>query len=103
MPAGLVPVNSELATEGAGESRRTTEPSWREGFSDFTPTYLEFRDDGVRVFKNRAWKGQYRYSYLARAVMEGDFWMRGSRISLMYNPDRFGKTEGRKVTVLPAK
>ncbi len=103
VPAGLVPVNSELATEGAEESRRTTEPSWREGFSDFTPTYMEFRDDGVRVFKNRAWRGQYRYSYLARAVMEGDFWMRGSRISLMYNPERFGKTEGRKVTVLPAK
>ncbi|MGO9119615.1 MAG: alpha-2-macroglobulin family protein [Desulfomonilaceae bacterium] len=103
VPAGLVPVNSELATEGAEESRRTTEPSWREGFSDFIPTYMEFRNDGVRVFKNRAWRGQYRYSYLARAVMEGDFWMRGSRISLMYNPERFGKTEGRKVTVLPAK
>ncbi len=104
VPAGLVPVNSELATEGAEESRRTTEPSWREGFSDFTPTYMEFRDDGVRVFKNRAWTGgQYRYSYLARAVMEGDFWMRGSRVSLMYNPERFGKTEGRKITVLPAK
>ena len=103
VPAGLVPVNSELATEGAEESRRTTRPSWREGFSDFTPTYMEFRDDGVRVFKNRAWSGQYRYSYLARAVTEGDFWMRGSRISLMYDPERFGKTKGRRVTVLPAK
>ncbi len=37
VPAGLVPVNSELATEGAEEGRRTTGPSWREGFSDFTP------------------------------------------------------------------
>jgi len=103
VPAGLVPVNSELATEGAGESRRSAGPSWREGFADFTPTYMEFRDDGVRVFKNRTWSGQYRYSYLARAVTEGDFWMRGSRISLMYNPERFGKTEGRRMTVLPTK
>ena len=104
VPAGLVPINSELATEGAEKSRGTSgQGTWREGFFDFSPTYLEFRDDGVRVFKNQAWTGEYRYSYLARAVAEGEFWMRGSRISLMYNPERFGKTEGRKVTVLPAQ
>jgi hypothetical protein len=104
VPAGLVPINSELATEGA-EKQRATEgfDSWRNGYYEFTPTYLEFRDDGVRVFKNYAWQGQYRYSYLARAVAEGEFWMRGSRVSLMYNPDRFGKTLGKKVKVLPAE
>ncbi len=61
VPAGLVPINSELATEGA-EKRRTTEgfDRWRNGYYEFTPTYLEFRDDGVRVFKNYAWQGQYR-------------------------------------------
>jgi alpha-2-macroglobulin len=104
VPAGLVPINSELKTEGVERQGSTTErDSWRDGFYDFTPTYFEFRDDGVRVFKNRAWSGAYRYSYLTRAVAEGEFWMRGSRVSLMYDPDRFGKTLGKKVTILPVE
>jgi hypothetical protein len=76
---------------------------WRNGYYEFTPSHIEFRDDGVRVFKDRAWQGHYRYSYLARAVAAGEFWMRGSRVSLMYDPDRFGKTLGKKVKVLPAE
>lgn len=101
VPAGMVPINSDLKTEGAEESgakRVDFSGDWTE---DFTPSYFEFRDDGVRVFKNRAWVGRYKYSYLARAVADGDFWMRGSRISLMYNPEMFGKTAGKKVTILP--
>ncbi len=102
VPAGLVPINSELETEGYSEGKSRGEHApWRHGYYEFRPNYSEFRDDGVRVFKNRAWTGSYRYTYLARAVMEGDFWMRGSRISLMYDPDVFGKTLGRKVTILP--
>lgn len=106
VPAGLVPINSELETEGtlrpdeqAGESA-----PWREGFFEFRPTYAEFRDDGVRVFKNRCRFGSYgyRYTYLARAAAAGDFWLRGSRVSLMYEPDFFGKTKGRRMVIRPA-
>jgi uncharacterized protein YfaS (alpha-2-macroglobulin family) len=98
----MVPINSELKTEGVLAEHQTTgeRGRWRDGFYDFTPTYVEFRDDRVRVFKNTAWPGLYRYSYLARATTDGDFWMRGSRISLMYDPDRFGKTKGHDVKIL---
>lgn len=103
VPAGLVPINSELATEGVrNDSSDDRYDRWRDGYYDFTPTRVEFRDDGVRVFKDYAWRGQYQYSYLARAVAAGEFWMRGSRISLMYDPEHFGKTLGQKVKVLPA-
>jgi uncharacterized protein YfaS (alpha-2-macroglobulin family) len=103
VPAGLVPINSELKSEGV-----ETEDSGRRGGSfsgvmSFTPNHMEFRDDGVRVFKDRAWSGTYRYSYLARAVMEGDFWMRSSRISLMYDPEYFARTEGKRIEILPVK
>jgi hypothetical protein len=101
VPAGIVPINSELKSEGVEEKK--PKQSYSEGFSNFTPAYFEFRDDGVRVFKNRAWGGRYRYTYLARAVAEGDFWMRASRISLMYNPEVFGRTKGTRVKILPAK
>jgi uncharacterized protein YfaS (alpha-2-macroglobulin family) len=104
VPAGLVPINSELATEGADKQRSGNRyDRWHNGYYDFTPSYSEFRDDGVRVFKNHAWQGEYRYSYLARAVLAGEFWMRGSRVLQMYNPDRFGKTLGKKMQVLPAE
>ncbi len=98
VPAGLVPVSAALATEGAAAEEKKRSGDWNR----FRPDYSEFRDDGVRIFKDRTWSGSYHYSYLARAAMEGDFWMRGSRISLMYNPDVFGKTNGKRVKILPA-
>jgi uncharacterized protein YfaS (alpha-2-macroglobulin family) len=100
VPAGMVPINSELKSEGVEEERSESD---YDRYRNFTPTYFEFRDDGVRVFKNRAWGGRYQYTYLARAVAEGDFWMRASRISLMYSPEIFGRTKGKKVTILPAQ
>jgi alpha-2-macroglobulin len=103
VPAGLVPINTELATEGVSENKNAPDESSYDYWDDMNPTHFEFRDDGARVFKNRVWTGRHRYSYLARAVYEGEFWMRGSRVSLMYDPDLFGKTLGRKVTVLPAQ
>jgi hypothetical protein len=99
VPAGLVPVSAALATEGAAAEQKKRSGDWNR----FRPDHSEFRDDGVRIFKDRTWSGSYHYSYLARAAMEGDFWMRGSRISLMYNPDVFGKTNGKRVKILPAE
>jgi uncharacterized protein YfaS (alpha-2-macroglobulin family) len=101
VPAGIVPINPEFKTEGVEK-----EPEQQESFdydgTQFRPDYSEFRDDGVRLFKDRAWSRTFKYSYLARAVAEGDFWMRGSRISLMYDPEYFGKTLGQRVKILPA-
>ena len=100
---GLVLINSELKTEGVErQGSKRERDSWRDGFYNFTPTYLGSAMTELEC-SNRAWTGAYRYSYLARAVAEGEFWMRGSRISLMYDPDRFGKTLGKKVTILPVE
>jgi hypothetical protein len=101
VPAGIVPINSELKTEGVEEEKASRDRGYSgDGYSNFTPNYFEFRDDAVRVFKNYAWTGRFKYSYLARAVAEGDFWMPGSGISLMYDPDTFGKTLGGRVRIL---
>jgi hypothetical protein len=104
VPAGLVPINSDLETEGAmREKGKSDNEITSEGYVQaFHPSHAEFREDGVRVFKNRIWTGSFRYTYLARAAAQGEFWMPGSRISLMYNPDSFGKTLGRALRVLPA-
>jgi uncharacterized protein YfaS (alpha-2-macroglobulin family) len=105
VPAGLVPINPVLKTKGASAEQdrpeRDSERNYSDSGTDFKPDFWEFRDDGVRVFMNRAWSGTYHYSYLARAVAEGEFWMRGSRIALMYDSDVFGRTPGQTVKILP--
>jgi alpha-2-macroglobulin len=105
VPAGLVPINAALKTEGVAQEKTETDSDsdYDSGRSrnDLDPEFSEFRDDGIRVFKNSASAGTYHYSYLARAVSEGEFWMRGSRISLMYDPDVFGRTAGQVVRILP--
>jgi alpha-2-macroglobulin len=107
VPAGLVPINAALKTEGVGREEAGTDSDSESDSSyngaDFAPDFSEFRDDGVRVFKNEARSGTFHYSYLARAVAEGDFWMRGSRIALMYDPDVFGRTPGQIVKILPVE
>jgi hypothetical protein len=105
VPAGLVPINSELETEGVlrdDDQQGTENANWRYGFYEFTPSHLELRNDIVRAFRDRVWPSSYRFSYLARATTEGTFWMRSSRISQMYYPDRYGKTMGKRITILPA-
>ncbi len=99
-PAGLTPINSELKTEGMDEEGSINNTEGRDAALGFYPSYVEIRDDGVRVFKNRIYSGTYRFSYLARAVTAGNFWMRGSRISAMYDPRIKASTPGKKIRIL---
>lgn len=103
LPAGITAINSELKTEGYGKEEANGDDSSRAGRYneyDFSPSHLEIRDNAVRVFKNSIYSGTYKFSYLARAVAEGDFWMRSSRIFLMYQPQNFGLIPGRPVKIL---
>ncbi len=101
VPAGLVPINTELKTEGVDADNKTDDEALYFG-GLFIPSHQEIRDDGVRVFKDRTHGGSYKYTYLARAAIAGEFLMRGSRISLMYQPDIYGSIPGKMVKVSPA-
>ncbi len=98
-PAGLTPVNTELKTEGLAGEALPDDSSDESGLFEFYPTYVEIRDDGIRVFKNRIYGGLYKFSYLARAVTAGKFWMRGSTISAMYEPDVRTSIPGQEITI----
>ncbi|MFH0957726.1 MAG: hypothetical protein V1897_03400, partial [Pseudomonadota bacterium] len=102
VPAGLTPINSELKTEGMDGESSNNNFEGRDGALGFYPSYVEIRDDGVRVFKNQIYGGTYRFSYLARAVTAGDFWMRGSRISAMYDPRIKAEIPGKRIRILGA-
>ncbi len=103
LPGGLVAINADLKTEG-GASDNSSEGrlNAQRGLSEFTPDYIELKDDGVRAFRNFSSSGTYVFSYLARAVTEGEFWIRESTISMMYDPELYAGIPGRRIRVLPA-
>ncbi|MHB8202575.1 MAG: alpha-2-macroglobulin family protein [Desulfomonilaceae bacterium] len=67
---------------------------------EFYPSYLEIRDGGISVFKNTIYGELYKFFYLERAVTAGTFWMLGSSISGMYDPDVNASIPGEKVKIL---
>ncbi|HMK36639.1 MAG TPA: MG2 domain-containing protein, partial [Desulfomonilaceae bacterium] len=64
VPAGIVPINPELKTEGVESEPSDKDDMFSYDGAQFRPNFSEFRDDGVRVFKNKIWPSTYTYSYL---------------------------------------
>lgn len=110
LPAGLVAINSALKTEEAVKTSSNDSDSadedwhWHdwddEGrFYRFVPNFFEIRDDRVLAFKDRAWRGNYRYTYYARAVCEGEFVLPATKMQLMYEPGTVSYTPVGKVII----
>jgi hypothetical protein len=110
LPAGMIAINAALKTEGGtpqedGDSDEDNEEwycDWEDGAYKLRPDHFEMHDEKVLAFKNRLWSGRFRLSYYARAVCQGEFRLRPSRVSLMYDPEIFGLTTGETVKILPA-
>ncbi|MDA8406269.1 MAG: hypothetical protein M0T73_05350 [Deltaproteobacteria bacterium] len=66
---------------------------------EFSPSYLEISYDGVRVLKDSIYGEFFGFSYLARAITAGTFWMRGSRITAMYDPGVDTSIPGEKIKI----
>lgn len=118
LPAGFVAINSAIKTEEhvakkkkkqvndegeyyeeGGEDYYWSAWNYKGGFYNFIPNYFEIRDDRVLVFKDRSWKGRYRYSYYVRAVCKGEFVLPSTKIQLMYEPNVVSYTAVGKVVV----
>lgn len=102
LPAGLVPLNSDLPGEANYTSPDDEQDAyWQDGYYTFRPDHREFRNDRVLAFRDRAWSGQFQFEYWARAVSEGEFWLRPTQIRMMYQPEVFGLLPGRLFTIQP--
>lgn len=104
IPAGFIPVNSSLKNDSLPASERDNEEAycgWREGAYTFYADHQEMQNDKLVAFKNRFWSGRFRLVYYVRAVCEGDFKMKPTRISLMYDPEIYGMTAPKTISVLP--
>jgi hypothetical protein len=105
LPAGLEPMNPELATTGSipdappdtvdvmgapGLGRPGGLGSWwwwRRVWFD----HQNMRDDRVEAFTSLLWEGVYTYRYVARATTPGRFVVPPPRAEEMYAPETFGR------------
>lgn len=105
LPAGLEPVNPELATSGSAPPDEGTvgdDPSSRRGYWWWWRPWYEhenLRDERVEAFTNLLWEGVHKYTYLARATTPGTFVVPPTKAEEMYNPETFGRSATDRVVV----
>jgi uncharacterized protein YfaS (alpha-2-macroglobulin family) len=113
LPAGLEPLNPELATTGtipdappdtvdvagAPGLGRPGHPGawwwWRRVWFD----HQNMRDERVEAFASLLWEGVYTYRYVARATTPGRFVVPPPRAEEMYYPETFGRGATDRVVV----
>lgn len=107
LPAGFIAINTALRTEGSmfpeEGDREEWFAQWERGAYVFNPGHMEIHDDQVKAFRDSLWSGRFRLTYFARAVAEGSFHVRPTRLSLMYHPEFYGLSCSDMVTILPAR
>ncbi len=94
LPAGLEPVNPELAVSGSippdmEEPDRTGGGYWwwwREWYE-----HENMRDERVEAFTSLLWDGVHKYTYVARATTPGEFVVPPTKAEEMYHPETFGR------------
>ncbi|MFC1485216.1 alpha-2-macroglobulin [bacterium] len=98
LPAGFEVVDLSLATESVEEAS---------SFGDSARAYRrwgtfdhkELYDDRVILFANYLERGEHTYSYLVQATTSGNFLMPCAKIEEMYNPEVFGRTGEKRISV----
>jgi uncharacterized protein YfaS (alpha-2-macroglobulin family) len=108
LPAGLEPLNPELAT-----TERLPDASSEEGVARggngiydyywyWRGTWYEhqnLRDERVEAFTSLLWEGVHEYTYFARATTPGLFVVPPTKAEEMYAPETFGRGPSDRVRV----
>ena len=101
LPAGLEPVNPELAVSGSTPPDESATASTSRYWWWWRPWYEHenLRDERVEAFSSLLWDGVYTYTYVARATTPGQFVVPPTRAEEMYHPETFGRTGTDRVIV----
>ena len=101
VPAGLEPINPELAvSESIPEDPRREESYsrywwwWRTWYE-----HENMRDERIEAFASLLWDGVHTYTYVARATTPGEFVAPPARAEEMYHPETFGRSGTDRVVV----
>jgi uncharacterized protein YfaS (alpha-2-macroglobulin family) len=87
LPAGLEPLNANLATTQTVKKQGLSAAA-RRGLAVLS--YSEVRDSRVAFYANELPAGSYELEYLARATSAGTFLRPAASAEAMYQPDAFG-------------
>lgn len=96
LPAGLEPLNANLATTETVQRGRVSPMMAR---AANVLSYSEIRDAGVAFYANDLPRGTYEFTYLARAITPGTFLRPAATADAMYQPNVSGASEADFVTV----
>jgi alpha-2-macroglobulin len=89
LPAGLEPVNTNLATSERA-AVGSTSADWQ---------HTEMRDNRSEAFSMQLAEGTHQFSYTARATTPGTFIAAPAKAEEMYSPETFGRSTGTTVVV----
>jgi uncharacterized protein YfaS (alpha-2-macroglobulin family) len=96
LPAGLEPLNTSLQTTekvSAGKFNSLVQRSLS------VLSYSEMRDSRVAFYVDEMLKGEYEYTYVARATTPGRFLRPAGRVEAMYEPEVSATTSIDEVTI----
>lgn len=96
LPAGLEPLNANLATTESVRQGALTEAMTR---ALGVLSYSEIRDSRVAFYANDLPRGIYEFSYLARATTPGTFLRPAAVAEAMYQPDASGASQADYVAI----
>jgi len=103
LPAGLEPINPELAVSESipEDPNKADEGSGGRYWWWWRPWYehQNMRDERVEAFSSLVWDGVHEYTYVARATTPGEFVVPPTRAEEMYHPETFGRTGSTKLIV----
>jgi len=101
VPAGLEPINPELAVSESIPEDPRREESYSRYWWWWRPWYEHenMRDERIEAFASLLWDGVHTYTYVARATTPGEFVAPPARAEEMYHPETFGRSGTDRVVV----
>jgi alpha-2-macroglobulin len=96
LPAGLEPVNPELA---GSQPDKAPSNSTNSRYSSYWFEFQNLRDAQAEAFTSLLYAGVYDYSYTARATTPGTFVVPPPKAEEMYQPEVFGRGGTDRVVV----
>ena len=102
VPGGLEPVNRDLATASTVDAKAVEayppdawyhefDDWWSFGWTRWSFYHRELRHDSARFYSDYLPAGRYHLSYVAQAIVPGEFAILPVHAGEMYDPDVFGQ------------
>ncbi len=100
LPAGLEPINPELATSGLPPDDSPVQyDRWADWRAWTWYNHQNLRDDRAEVYTTYLWSGTFNYQYVAQATTPGEFVVPPAKAEEIYQPEVFGRSGSDRVII----